>query len=223
VELIEGSRARKVIEALCSGPKLQIIKLLLENRDGLRATELSKVLGIKLSTVLKHLEDLVSSGLVNVSLEGTNRVVKRYLIRNDEVLVKINLRELVGIESCVEGEELVSSEVRELAMEYVRIKRGRRRGKLPLRPKVRDVANVLGLSIDKAIEVVNYINTHQHEVTKLICEEVEKLLKSEGPLRIKDLADKLKVHPYWVVTCVEGLRSLGKVVINDSLVSIREG
>ncbi len=224
MKTIEGIKARRVIEALCSGPKLQILKMLIEYGGGLTATDVAKKLGVKLSTALTHLEDLVNAGLLTVSTEGSGRIIKKYYVSDSEVMIKINLKELLGIETCEVPKELTEEEeeLRALAMEYVRIKRSRRRSKLPLRPKVRDVATVLNLSIDKAIEIVNYINTHQDEIVNELCPEVQEILRRAGSMKVKDIADELKVHPYWVVLCIERLVRIGVVKVRDNLVRITE-
>ena len=223
MKTIEGIKARRVIEALCSGPKLQILKMLIEYGRGLTATDVARKLGVKLSTALTHLEDLVNAGLLTVSTEGSGKIIKKYYVSDSEVMIKINLKELLGIEACeVPKEPTEEEELRALAMEYVRIKRSRRRSKFPLRPKVRDVATVLNLSIDKAIEIVNYINTHQGEIVNELCPEVQEVLRRAGSMKVKDIADELKVHPYWVVLCIERLVRIGVVKVRDNLVIITE-
>ncbi len=61
VRIDDQGRVRWLIDALCSGPKLQILKMLLAEGP-LTASEISRRLGIKLSTTLNHLEGLLAAG-----------------------------------------------------------------------------------------------------------------------------------------------------------------
>ena len=205
-------KVRLVIDSLGSGPKLEILRILL-SEGPLPATEVSRRLGIKLSTTLSHLEELVNSGLVAIKSEGK---IKKYYVPSSRVIIVLDLSSFVGKVVEAQGEEY---EVKSLALEYMRIKR-ERRGKLPLRPKVRDVANILGLDLEKAMKVVEYINTHQKELAEYLINEVKETLSRGGQLSIKELSDKLRVHPYWIVMCIEILESRGEVKVRESKVSL---
>ena len=219
---------RWLLNALCSGPKLQILRILL-TEGPLTATEITRRLGVKLSTTLNHLEGLLASGLVEVEVSGGNRIIKRYKVKSPIVEAVIDLRDLLSPQPCtpperVAGEavaEAVDPELEALALEYVNAKRRSRRAKLQIRPKVRDVAATLGVDLDTAIEVTRYLNTHQRRLAKVICGDVLKALQERGGrAAIKDVADALRVHPYWVVLCVNELSREGRAVLREGVISL---
>ncbi len=212
-------KVRRLLEVFCSGPKTQILKILLEN-GWLTATDISRKLGIKLSTTLSHLETLVSTGLVSVRVDSIgNRIIKRYGISSRKLVIKLDLEEIVSPKQVEKLEEKERPELEALVLEYIRVKRSRK-SKIPVRFKVRDVAKVLGVDVETAIDIVNYVNTRQHRIADLLCNEILDEIRENNYTSIREVADKLLLHPYWVVTCIQ-LRGKEKgVTVNDGKISI---
>ncbi len=198
----EASKVAKLLEVFCSGPKIQILKILLES-DWLTATDISRKLGIKLSTTLSHLESLVSAGLISVRVENVgNRTIKKYGVRSKKLLIELDLEKIVAPKPIGEHVEIPRPELEALILEYINIKRSRR-SKIPVRFKVRDVAKTLGVNVDTAIEIVNYANTHQNRIIELLCNEIIDEIKKNNYISIREAADKLLLHPYWIVSCIQ--------------------
>jgi len=230
VMIDDQGRVRWLINALCSGPKLQILKMLLA--DGpLTASEISRRLGIKLSTTLNHLEGLLAAGLLKVEVGGRNRVIKKYAVTAPRIEAVIDLRALLLPPPCMTTATStthqaieVDQELEALALEYINAKRRSKRAKLQIRPKVRDIASTLGVDVDTAIEVARYINTNQRRLAKVLHEDVLQTLRERGgKASIRELADVLRVHPYWIVLCVSELSSEGKADIREGVVHLLEG
>ncbi len=226
VRIDNQGRVRWLIDALCSGPKLQILKMLLAEGP-LTASEISRRLGIKLSTTLNHLEGLLAAGLLKVEVSGKNRIIKKYAVTASQVEAVIDLKALLLPPPCVPAAAPapqaagVDAELEALALEYINAKRRSKRAKLQIRPKVRDIASTLGVDIDTAIEVARYINTHQRRLAKMLTGDILKALQERGGrASVKELADSLKVHPYWVVLCVNELSRENRARISEGVVRL---
>lgn len=81
-------------------------------------------------------------------------------------------------------------------MQYLKAKREKKKGEFPLTIKVRNVAKTLRISVDEAIRVVDYINTHPEVVVDNISYNLLEVLHINKVATIRELADELKVHPY---------------------------
>ncbi len=227
VRIDDQGRVRWLIDALCSGPKLQILRMLLAEGP-LTASEISRRLGVKLSTTLNHLEGLLAAGLLKVEVSGKNKIIKKYMVTAPQVEAVIDLKALLLPPPCVPAtapptpqEVSVDSELEALALEYINTKRRSKRAKLQIRPKVRDIASTLGVDIDTAIEVARYINTHQRSLAKVLREDLLKALQERGgKASVKELADRLRVHPYWVVLCVSELSNKGRAEIREGFITL---
>lgn len=227
VRIDDQGRVRWLIDALCSGPKLQILKMLL-TEGPLTASEISKRLGIKLSTTLNHLEGLLAAGLLKVEVSGKNRIIKKYAVTAPQVEAVIDLKALLLPPPCVPTAAPpapqaagVDAELEALALEYINAKRRSKRAKLQIRPKVRDIASTLGVDVDTAIEVARYINTHQRRLAKVLRDDVLKALQERGgKASVKELADALRVHPYWIVLCASELSNEGVAEIREGVIAV---
>ena len=209
---------RRIINVLNSGPKLEILKILSEGKP-LTASELAEKLKVKISTVLSHLEDLVNAGLVKVETESTGgRVTKKYSLISNKIVLTINIHALTRIEEV--GVEEYEREMENLALQYLKAKREKRKGEFPLTIRVRDVAKTLGVSIDEAVKVVDYINTHPEVIIDNISYELLEIIRKSKTATVRELADKLKVHPYWVVMAAKKLTSQGLVVFEENIVKV---
>ncbi|RLG74461.1 MAG: hypothetical protein DRO23_06680 [Thermoprotei archaeon] len=208
---------RRIIDVLNSGPKLEILKILSEGKP-LTASELSEKLKVKISTVLSHLDDLINTGLVKVETSSVGgRAIKKYSLVSNRIVLTINIRTLTHIEEI--GVEEYEKELEHLTLQYIKAKR-ERKGELPLAIKVRDVAKTLNISIEKAIGIVDYINTHPEVIVDNISYDLLKVLRENKVATIRELADRLKVHPYWVVMAAKKLTSQGLVVFEENIVKV---
>ena len=209
---------RRIISVLNSGPKLEILKILSEGKP-LTASELAEKLKVKISTVLSHLEDLVNAGLVKVETESIGgRVIKKYNLISNKIVLTVNIHALTHIEEV--GVEEYEKEMENLVLRYLKAKREKRKGEFPLTIKVRDVAKTLGISIDEAIRVVDYINTHPEVIIGSISYELLEIIRRNKKATVRELADKLKVHPYWVVMAAKKLTSQGLVVFEENIIRV---
>ncbi len=203
--------ARRILEILTCGPKLQILKVLLEKGE-VSAKDLSAAVGTKLSTVLSHLHDLVRAGLVEVRIVKSNgRTIKKYRLRARKLTLVINLNLFLHLEERLHDEEL--KELEDLAYRYIELKRAS--DGLPLAISVRDVANTLGTDLNTAIEVTDFINTHTERVVEYLSRYVVEVLRSKGTASLRDLAKELNVHYYWIVLVVQSLVSKGIVSVDE--------
>ena len=210
-------RVKRLLEVFCSGPKTQILKILLEN-ECLTATDVSRRLGVKLSTTLSHLESLVSAGLVSIRVESIGgRSIKKYCIESKKMIIELDLEEIVAPKPVEESKETLKPELEALILEYINIKR-QRRSKIPVRFKVRDVARTLGIDIDTAIEIVNYMNTRQDRIAELLCNEILDEIKKNNYTSIREASDKLLLHPYWIVSCIHMIGEEKGVILRDGVI-----
>ncbi len=199
----------RLIQALNSGPKLAIIKILLKYKEGLPAKEISRMLGVKLPTTLEHLSDLIKTGLVHVEFNGRR---KNYVLTSRKIVLEIDLEQLVMLD-----EKRKDAELKELeALAYRYLEEKTKKDKLPMTITVKDVVNTLGIDTNTAIEIVDFINTFTDKFVLLIERKILDILRSEDGLTIDDLAKKLNMHKYWVIIGVQSLKSksLVKIVNN---------
>ncbi len=211
---IPGERpltAKRLMETLTSTPKLAILKILY--REGAKtAGELSEKLGLKLPTILSHLNDLVRTGIVVLEHNGRR---KRYVLAAEKIMLEIDLRTYLELDEKLREEEL--REIEYLAYRYVEAKR---RGKgLPLTITVKDVADTLGVDKNTAIAIVDYINTYTDDFIELLVKETLEVIRkySEG-LTLRELSEKLNIHYYWVALIVQKLVSKSYVKVEGEKV-----
>ena len=89
---------RRILDILNSGPKLSILKVLLEEGE-VTAKDIADRIKIKLPTVLSHLSDLVKAGLVRVNIASTgSKQVKKYSLVSRKIVLNIDLELLLHLE-----------------------------------------------------------------------------------------------------------------------------
>ncbi len=197
----------RLIQALNSGPKISILRALINYPEGLTAKEIARLLGVKLPTAMEHLSDLIKTGIVRVKYEGRH---KKYVLLAKNIVVEVNLPLYVSLLEKKEEAELYELEV--MAIEYLKTKISS--GGLPMNITVKDVARTIGVDTATAISIVDFINTYPdrfiHAVEQIILEE---LRRSKGPKKIADISRSTKIHKYWVILAVQNLvsKSLAKL------------
>ncbi len=197
---------KRLIEILNSGPKTLILSILLD-KGSMTAKELSRELGVKLSTILAHLSDLVKTGLVTVEYDGRQ---KKYKITSNKLILEIDLNLYLHLSERIEEERL--KEVEELAIKYIEVKR--KSDGLPLAITVKDVSSTLGIDRNTAIEVVDYINTYTDNIIETLAYEAVREFKNKR-LTIKELSKKMNIHYYWATLIVQLLKSKGIAEVDD--------
>ncbi len=191
----------RLIQVLNSGPKISILRALINNPDGLTAKEIARLLGVKLPTAMEHLSDLIRTGIVRVKYEGRH---KKYVLLAENIVIEVNLPLYVKLSENREEAELHELEV--MAIEYLKTKISG--DGLPMNITVKDVARTIGVDTATAISVLDFINTYSdrfiHVVEQIILEE---LRRSEGPKKIADISRNTNIHKYWVILAVQNLVS----------------
>jgi DNA-binding MarR family transcriptional regulator len=200
-------RARLILEALASKPRLKLIRLILEN-DKLTASELSELTGISLSTIIEHLDLLCAAGILRWHLvKRGRRRVKQYFLSSRYIELKIDLSTLT--------EAIDIYEIRELLAKYIVKKIGVSR--LPLKTDVRDISNTLELgNMVKAIAILDLFNYDEEYVINVLIGELDRVGEIDN-IDVRDLARKLNVHEYWALRVAQKLSESGKYILKDNV------
>lgn len=209
---------RRVLDILNSGPKLSILRILLDHGE-VTAKEIADKLKIKLPTVLSHLSDLIKAGLVKVRiLDVKGRKVKKYSLVSKKFILNIDLSILLHLEEYEAEEKL--KEIEYLAIQYINLKR--KKEGLPLTISARDVAKELGIDINTAIEVTDFINTYTDKIINYLSSEALELIKSRGKISgLRELASLMNVHHYWMALIIQDLNNKGFIkVLNDGTITL---
>ncbi len=209
---------RRVLDILNSGPKLSILRILLDHGE-VTAKEIADKLKIKLPTVLSHLSDLIKAGLVKVRiLDVKGRKVKKYSLVSKKFILNIDLSILLHLEEYEAEEKL--KEIEYLAIQYINLKR--KKEGLPLTISARDVAKELGIDINTAIEVTDFINTYTDKIINYLSSEALELIKSRGKISgLRELASLMNVHHHWMALIIQDLNNKGFIkVLNDGTITL---
>lgn len=182
MELIveDYSRILKIMDVLTSRAKLRIISILLE-KPRISAKEIAELTGTRLPTVLEHLNDLISSGIVEVFEEKRgNRKVKVYSLKASRIILRIDLRMLAKLE-----EEFY----RDLMMYYLRL---RNRGiVVKASPSTYELKKLLRVSDEEARRLVAYIRSRINDIVDILVEEA--LEKIKGSVTVRQIAEILSI------------------------------
>ncbi len=189
-----------VIESLSSESRRKIIKELLNEKQGLSASELSRRLGLTLPTILSHLDKLVASGIVRIiPLRERGRVQKLYRLPDKDLQMYIDLRLLANIP---EKETL-----KEYLAKY--IEESRRRAPLTERFDPQVIMDVLGVDFNTAIMLADYFNMSTEEIVGMLVKEAEALVREKEEVTLEELERLLRVTTYWAVKVANRLEELG--------------
>ncbi|RLE59848.1 MAG: hypothetical protein DRJ35_04785 [Thermoprotei archaeon] len=189
-----------VIESLSSESRRKIIKELLNEKQGLSASELSRRLGLTLPTILSHLDKLVATGIVRIiPLRERGRVQKLYRLPDKDLQMYIDLRLLANIP---EKETL-----KEYLAKY--IEESRRRAPLTERFDPQVIMDVLGVDFNTAIMLADYFNMSTEEIVGMLVKEAEALVREKEEVTLEELERLLRVTTYWAVKVANRLEELG--------------
>ncbi|RLG86579.1 MAG: hypothetical protein DRO39_02765, partial [Thermoprotei archaeon] len=87
----DAAQVEKVLNALSSRAKLRILRILYE-KGGATAKEVAEELGVKIPTVLEHLQELVAAGVVAVDeVARGGRRAKVYRLRARRIVIEVDL------------------------------------------------------------------------------------------------------------------------------------
>jgi len=201
-------KAKLAIEALSSRTRLNIIKILLGNRRGLTAQEISRKLGLSLPTTLEHLEILVSSGIVQREWRVVGkRVLKAYKLVDSQIDLKIDLPSFVETPEKKELEELA----------HLFVDRVRETRELDTRPSLETIERTLNIDRAKALSVLDYILSSEEEVVDHLASQARALLENIETITVRELSKKMKIHEYWAYAVAKKLEEQGGYILEGSV------
>lgn len=187
-------KARLMLEALASRPRIRIIKVLLKY-GSLSASEISGHIGISLSTVMEHLDILSSAGILVWTLERrAGKPLKKYRVADINIDLKLNLRKYSVSPNL--------DDLKKYIAEY--IDRKTESSILPLKPTIKDLMETLNIDLELATAVIDYYHLDEEYIIDRL---VGRFYDLEGfdAISIKELAGKLRVHEYWALRLAQKL------------------
>lgn len=189
-----------IIEALSSESRRKIVKELLNEKQGLSASELSRRLGLTLPTILSHLDKLVASGIVRIiPLREKGRVQKLYRLSDKDLQMYIDL----GLLANIPEEETL----KEHLAKY--IEESRKRAPLTEKFDPQVIMDILGVDFNTAIMLADYFNMSTEEIVGMLVKEAESFVKDKEEVRLEDIERLLRVTTYWAVKVANRLEELG--------------
>ncbi len=196
------------MNVLANENRLLIIKFITESKEGVSASEIAEKLNLKISTVMSHLEQMESVGLIRFDWKriGRGRPLKKYKLVDNYVTIDLDLAALARIPNKEELEEKIFT--------YISLKR--KRDTLPVSLTVEDIIKTLNVDAKTALVLLDYLTEKKNEVAKMLASEVLEKFKNKKVVEIEKIARELKVHEYWAAKTASYLESKG-------LYKVREG
>ncbi len=172
--------ALRVVTVLASRAKLRIL-CYLSTHPGATAKEVAEYTGTSLPTVLEHLAELSSLGLVRVVEERKGaRRVKRYYLAAKRISIIVDFDRVRE-----RGEE----RLRRLLDEYLNL---RSKGVVvKASPHAKELKKLLGLSEEEARELAAFIRDRLGEVVSRLAKEAREKVK--GSTTVRSLSTLLRV------------------------------
>ncbi len=193
--------ARLVIEALGAESRRAIIAELLRNPQGLPASAIARSLGLAISTILSHLDKLVAAGIVKVvPARRGGRIHKVYRLQDREIILHVDLPLLASIPS----NEVLSGYLRAF------INKVREKRSLPPSFDPDDIRELLGVDLDRALMLADYLKLSEEEIVSTLTEEAREAFAGQQKIRFRDIGDRLRIHTYWAVKVARRLEELGE-------------
>lgn len=201
--------AKKVMEVLNSGPKVRILEYL--NRVGeAGAKSVAEALGVKLSTALEHLNDLVEIGLIKTVYRDSR---KRYLIAASKIVIEVDLPLYI---STYLGGPSTPLEAKALKL----FEELRRSGGVPVTISVDDARRVLGVDREEALKIIDLINFQPGIISSRLGELIIEYLSKRPAASLTQISRDLNVHIYWVALAVERLVKSSRLNVSKGRVSL---
>jgi len=143
---------------------------------------------------------LLSAGLVKWEWRTVKgRSVKAYSLVDSKLTVQLDLDAFTRLPS--------RQELLELLHRYVEA--SIKRGGLPAKPSVDDVAEVLGVDRRLAVAVVDVALMSEEEMVGHLSSKAMEALQGLDEVDVKELASRLNVHEYWAVRVARKLEEVG--------------
>ncbi len=175
----DPDQALRIAAVLSSRAKLRIL-CFLASHPGATAKEVAEYTGTSLPTVLEHLAELVSLGLVRVEEERRGRRLKRYYVAAPRLSLMVDFRELIGYSE---------RRLRQLLERYLEL---RSQGVVvKASPQARELRRLLGLGEEEARELAAFFRAKLGEIVARLAREARE--KVEGPVTVRSLAALLRV------------------------------
>ncbi len=198
-------RAKKVLDALTSETKLQILRIIMRKPSS--ASDIAKELGYTLPAVTSHLKDLEEAGLIRLveRRRGRGRPAKLYSLSTKRVTVDIDLESFLELSSVRDLESL--------ARKYVELKLERGLDQI----SSKDISSVLEVPKSVALAVLDLLNEKQEIIIDPL---KERCLDAIGHnwTSIAELSRKMKVDRKWLNRALRELEEEGFVEIEKGRV-----
>ncbi len=201
----DPTRARYVIDALSDKNRLEILKLLIENPNGLTAAQIARVLNKTIPTILSHLDVLMQANLLNIGYQQfRGRALKVYSLADKEIKLEIDLEKLVWVP--------LRSYLDQWVTQYIKLKRAE--SIIPSKISAKDVAKILGIDERTAKHIKNKIENEQQWLSLLLNEALQ-ILSMRPMISIAELGKELSIARTWAVSLANMLVSQGYVRRQD--------
>jgi len=201
----DPTRARYVIDALSDKNRLEILKLLIENPNGLTAAQIARVLNKTIPTILSHLDVLMQANLLNIGYQQfRGRALKVYSLADKEIKLEIDLEKLVWVP--------LRSYLDQWVTQYIKLKRAE--SIIPSKISAKDVAKILGIDERTAKHIKNKIENEQQWLSLLLNEALQ-ILSMRYMISIAELGKELSIARTWAVSLANMLVSQGYVRRQD--------
>ncbi len=200
--------ARRIIEVFSSGPKLEILRLLL-TKGPLSASEIARELKVKISTVMEHLDKLLECGLVTYDyVIERGRVIRKFKIAHSRIILEIDLARYLNVPS---EEYLMRQALRYLNLKYAQ-------SSIPLKPSVKDVAETLNIDINEAIPVTEYLISNEELTLNYVVNKIISMLNIKQRVALEELRKSIKAHRYWIIRAIKVLEEKGECILENNIV-----
>lgn len=191
-----------VITALSSESRRRIVKELLQARNGLSASQISKRLGLSIPTILSHLDKLLAAGIVRaVPVRERGRIQKLYRVIDKELQLVVDLNLL----SKVPPEDVLKEQLERY------IKESRKTMPLSERFDPDRIMEVLGVDFETAIMLADYFNMCKEDIVSILVEELREKLSGREEVSLAEIENYLRVTTFWAIKVAGRMEELGLV------------
>ena len=191
-----------VITALSSESRRRIVKELLQARNGLSASQISKRLGLSIPTILSHLDKLLAAGIVRaVPVRERGRIQKLYRVIDKELQLVVDLNLL----SKVPPEDVLKEQLERY------IKESKKTMPLSERFDPDRIMEVLGVDFETAIMLADYFNMCKEDIVSILVEELREKLSGREEVSLAEIENYLRVTTFWAIKVAGRMEELGLV------------
>ena len=196
--------AKLIITALSGITRLQILRILIESREALTASEISSRLGLSLPTTLVHINQLASAGLIKwIYVKRGKRLIRAYRVPERDLVLSLDLYALALTPSLDELDELLE----DFLNRYRELK------ELPSLPSLEEVEKVLKVNRYTALALLDYLRVSEDKVAEKLAEELRSKIEERGEMSLEEVSKELRVHEYWAVQVARKLEEQGGFIL----------